>query len=503
MGLYVRKVKTASGATAVQIASTSRGVRTIEEHIGSARDDAAVAALVSVARKKIQGDQLAFDFALTSGESPVGQPVVVSRRSRILWEVLENAYERIGLGDVGNNAFKQLVLGRVVEPTSKADTIRVLHELEVPQVVSLRTVWRTLATCVEKNWRDKACQKLYAYATQGQKLHLVLYDVTTLYFEIDEEDDLRKVGMSKERRVDPQIVVGLLTTSTGFPLEIHAFEGNTAETLTLIPVLESFRKRHELAEVVVVADAGMLSASNLNRLEDSGFRFIVGSRISKAPYDLAEHFEQHGTEFVDGQTIECFRKMGQGEGLRSRRVVYQFSQARKRRDVITLDKQVARAESVASNKTPGKKERFVKHTDNKKSVDTTLVEKARHLVGLKGYVTNIAENTMSGPQIVTTYHELFQIERSFRMAKNDLRARPIFHHRTDSINAHLTIVFTALGIARDLEQRTGVSIQRIVRTLKPLQDTTINITGQYLTAITPPSPDALNILSKLNSQNGH
>ena len=132
----------------------------------------------------------------------------------------------------------------------------------------------------------------------------MLYDVTTLYFEAENEDDLRKVGYSKERRVDPQIVVGLLVDRAGFPLEIGCFEGNKAETTTIIPIIRQFQARHDLADMVVVADAGMLSASNLKELDEAGLRFIVGSRVTKAPVDLASHFRWHGDAFTDGQVID-------------------------------------------------------------------------------------------------------------------------------------------------------------------------------------------------------
>ena len=129
--------------------------------------------------------------------------------------------------------------------------------------------------------------------------------------------------MSKEHRVDPQIQVGLLVDPGGFPLEIHVFEGNKAKTTTLIPVLTAFGARHEITDLVVVADAGMLSAANLNALEDAGTGFIVGSRITKAPYDLAAHFARHGDCFTDGQVLESVRVMGTGKAARPRRVVYQ------------------------------------------------------------------------------------------------------------------------------------------------------------------------------------
>lgn len=355
MGVFVRKVKTASGATAVQIAHTRRGVQKIIEHIGSAHTEAEVAALVQVAKNKIAGDQQEFDLQIPvptdrpiPASAPAG-PVVTGSSSQLLWDVLEDAYARIGFSAIGNDTFRQLVLARLVEPTSKADTIRVLEEIGVP-APSLRTIWRTLASCIEQDWRDTACRAAYAFAAAKAGptgLSVVLYDVTTLYFEATDEDELRKVGMSKERRVDPQIVVGLLVDRDGFPLEIHCFEGNKAETLTLIPVLKSFQHRHRTRDLVVVADAGMLSAANLNALEDAGFSFIVGSRITKAPYDLASHFERHGNNFKDGQTLESVRSMGVGAKARDRRVVYHYSFKREKRDNYTLNKQIEKAEKVA------------------------------------------------------------------------------------------------------------------------------------------------------------
>ena len=132
----------------------------------------------------------------------------------------------------------------------------------------------------------------------------MLYDVTTLYFEAENEDDLRKVGYSKERRVDPQIVVGLLVDRAGFPLEIGCFEGNKAETTTIVPIIKAFKARHQVADMVVVADAGMLSAGNLTELDEADLRFIVGSRVTKAPIDLESHFRWHGDAFTDGQVID-------------------------------------------------------------------------------------------------------------------------------------------------------------------------------------------------------
>jgi hypothetical protein len=114
---------------------------------------------------------------------------------------------------------------------------------------------------------------------------LLLYDVTTLHFEISKEDEYRKSGFSKERRLEPQIIIGLLVDKKGFPLSINSFEGNKAETKTIIQVLKRFKEENKIKGITEVADAGMLSANNLELLEDEGYKFIVGSRISKIPYE--------------------------------------------------------------------------------------------------------------------------------------------------------------------------------------------------------------------------
>ena len=113
---------------------------------------------------------------------------------------------------------------------------------------------------------------------------------------------------------------------------------------------------------------------------------------------------------------------------------------------------IERAEAVAADTRPLKKDRFVKITDAVKDADWALVERARYPTGLKGYVTNIDTDTMDGQQVVAAYKELYQVDRSFRMAKSDLAARPIFHRVRDSIEAHPTIVFAALAVSRALAQ---------------------------------------------------
>ena len=279
------------------------------EHLGSAHTQAELAALMEIGRRRIAPDQLALDLPPTppapqpasSGPANVGA-VVASKRSALLWDVLHGAYTRLGLGEAvgGDRAFEQMVLARLIEPTSKAQVPCVLADLGL-ESVSVRTLLRSLGRCIERDYRQAISAAALKHAMAAGDVSLCLYDVTTLYFETEKEDELRKVGYSKERRVDPQIIVGLLVDRAGFPLRIGCWEGNRAETTTIVGVVEQFRQAAKVEPLVVVADAGMLSAANLNALDEAGVGFIVGSRTTRAPGDLEAHFHWHGDAPADGQ----------------------------------------------------------------------------------------------------------------------------------------------------------------------------------------------------------
>jgi transposase len=330
--------------------------------------------------------------------------------------------------------------------------------------------------------------------------------VTTLYFEAEKEDDLRKVGFSKERRVDPQIVVGLLVDRYGFPLEIGCFEGNKAETLTILPVIRSFQQRHGIEGMVIVADAGMLSATNLRELDDAGFGFIVGARQTSAPLDLASHYRWNGEVFTDGQVIDTItpkyrRATGEndinhraepvwvrGANPASWRAVWAYSAKRFARDNKTLALQENRARAVIDGDKTTKATRFVKTIGTARALDEMALARARQVAGLKGYVSNIPATVMLPVEIIASYHDLWHVEQSFRMSKTDLQARPFFAHTRDAIEAHLTIVFTALAVSRTIQNRTGLSIRKFLRELRPLRSATIEINGVIRT-LPPTIPD--------------
>lgn len=512
MSPFLRKVTTPSGATAVQVVAKEGRRNKILEHLGSAHTEAELAALMKAGREKINAGQETLDLEL---ERDPQAAVVQSSRSRLLLEVLHAAWDRLGFEVVEDEAFFQLVAARLISPTSMLDSARVLAEVGIDPV-HRSTMKRCLARIQQSRYRDQIATKCFEHAATSGDISLVLYDVTTLYFEAEKEDGLRKVGYSKERRVDPQIVVGLLVDRGGFPLEIGCFEGNKAETTTIVPIIRQFQARHGVADMVVVADAGMLSATNLAALDEANLKFIVGSRQVKAPGDLANHFHWNGDAFTDGQLIDTITPRHgntKTESKRRRRepvwdpeehpghwrAVWAYSRKRATRDGHTLTAQENRARAVIAGDATVKSTRFVKTTAAGRALDDASLERARRLVGLKGYVTNIPPETMPPAEVLSSYHDLWQVEQSFRMSKTDLQARPMFHRQRDAIEAHLTIVFTALAMARFLQDETGFSIRRIIRTLRPLQDVTITLASQAITATPELTDDARTITHALKA----
>ncbi len=514
----MRKVRTASGAVAVQVVRKDRGRVVILAHVGSAHTDAELGILLDEARQIVTGEQEALDIEVPARPeriedvpdwrtstlipapaapkgAPVGSGRTAATSSRLLYDVLGAVYDWLGFDAVADPVFRDLVIARIVEPTSKLDSLRVLADLGA-ELVSYKTIDRHVRMIESGGYRDVVAEKCFSYATDCGGLSLLLYDVTTLYFEAESEDDLRKVGYSKERRVDPQIVVGLLVDRTGFPLEIGCYEGNTAETTTIVPIVTSFIERHGLngASMVVAADAGMLSASNLKALDALGLSFIVGSRMTKAPGDLESHFHWNGDVFTDGQVIDTATPRHgntkvndpalRAEPVWNRdthpgawRAIWSYSAKRARRDQKTLAAQEARARAIVGGDKKAKSARFVKVRGDDRTFDEAGLARAQSLVGLKGYVTNLPAEVMPAAEVITKYHDLWHVEKSFRMSKTDLNARPMFNRVRDAIEAHLTIVFTALAVSHCIQARTGLAIGKIVKQLRPLRSATIVING--------------------------
>src|SRR5271155_3967732 len=312
--------------------------------LGSAHDEVELAALKAAAAARLAAGQTELDLGLSGGVGPGTLPITSSQMAH-LWDGLCAAYRVLGLESAtkGDNVFRDLVLARIIEPTSKIDAERVLTEVGVAPA-SYATVKRRLRGYAQPGWRQSLAAAFAAHAALGPA-SLVLFDVSTLYFETDAGDGFREAGFSKERRLEPQITLGLLTDAAGFPLTVQAFEGNKAETATMLPVINAFKATHQLTDVTVVADAGMISEANQIAVAAAGLSFVLGTRIPYLPDVVREWRDKHpGQDIPDGHVFTQPWPATTGEkarGIPDRVIYYQYRHDRARRPLRGIDEQVA------------------------------------------------------------------------------------------------------------------------------------------------------------------
>jgi hypothetical protein len=198
---------------------------------------------------------------------------------------------------------------------------------------------------------------------------------------------------------------------------VSAFEGNKAETKTMLPVIESFMTAHDLPDVTVVADAGMVSEANQKQIEAAGLSFILGVKIPRIPYVVAQWRREHpGQDIPDGHVFTQPWPAGPDGGRRDQVIYYQYRHDRARRTLRGIDEQVAKAEQAVAGKVPVKRNRFIQLTGGTRSVNRDLEEKARALAGIKGYATNLRAcpdgTLVTAEFVIGACHQLFQIEKA-------------------------------------------------------------------------------------------
>src|SRR6202167_2994331 len=271
----------------------------------------------------------------------------------------------------------------------------------------------------------------------------------------------------------------------------------------MLPAIEKFMAARDLPDVTVVADAGMISEANQKAIEAAGLSFILGMKVPDVPYVIDQWRREHpGQEIPDGHVFTQPWPAGPNGKRRDQVIYYQYRAARARRTLHGIGEQVAKAAKAVAGLAPVKRNRFIALDGATKSVNRELEAKARDLAGLKGYITNLAAcpdgTPVTAEFVIGSYHELWNIEKSFRMSKHDLQARPVYHRKRDSIEAHLTIVFAALAVSRWIEAQTGWSIRKFVKTARRYRTIRIQAGDQVITAADPLSDDLRQAIEAIN-----
>lgn len=448
--MFVRKKKNPSGKISVQIIDKSSGKYKVVKTVGCSNNSLVLERLYQQALEWIKRRQgiLEFDF---DGKSQTErfldniEEITVSGTTLLL----EKIYNSIGFNQINNEVFKLFVFSRIVFPRSKLKTTELLVKYYGVKV-NVYKVYRQLDDIYlhQKRLIEQISYQHTLKILNG-KISVVFYDVTTLYFEIDNEDEIRKRGFSKEgKHQNPQIILGLLVSFDGYPLAYEIFEGNKFEGHTILPVIDRFKKKYKISKLVIVADSGLLSNENIEKLKLKGYEFILGARIKNEKSDIKDKILS--LNLADGEN-----------GLIKKddlSLIINYSSRRAKKDKFNRQRGIKRLEKqIKSNRLTKEHinnrgyNKYLKLEGNiKVSIDKDKISHDEKWDGLKGYITN---TDLSERQVVENYKHLWEIEKAFRIAKHDLKIRPIYHRLQKRIETHVTIAFVAYKIYKELERQ--------------------------------------------------
>lgn len=485
--LKIRSVITGSGAKAIQVVEYVKRRVKVRLHVGSAHTKDEEQALIHDAVKWIESraKQPAL-FSSTKRGSPLDAYSYAGVRHLFARECLHALLSRLRFATLGNTLLHDLVIMRIIEPCSKLRSIALIEKY--CGVTHRRlSFYQSLKQYLSQKDAAERTAVAIARSEFAFDFSVVFYDVTTLYFETFAADDLRKPGFSKDNKPQqPQIMLAIVVSKEGFPVSYDIFPGNTFEGHTMLPVVRELQKKHAIKNLTVVADAAMISAANIAELRKHNLHYIVGSRIGSI--DLAGISETLGRR--DGASVRTETKLGT--------LVCHFSAKRYAKDKREMEKQLSRARDLVAAPGKVKRAKFLKAEGASYTLNIELLEKTKLRLGIKGYYTNLGEE-WSNERVIGRYRDLWRIEQAFRVAKDDLSTRPIFHFKENPIRVHVLICFMALAVSKYVEIKTGLSIKRATDALMDVTDVYLRhrTTGETETLRSPQSEEISALLEKL------
>jgi transposase len=451
--MFIRKKPNTSGSQSIQVIQKLNGRYKVIKTIGSATTRQEIEKLVDLARQEIErlcGQPKLFispsDEAIERAFAVLNNASIRTLGPEIIFGKI---YDHIGFGSIEESLFRHLVIARLAFPLSKLKTIDYLYRYQGTSL-DIDAVYRFLDKLNDK--LKPLVEKIafnHTLKVLDNKISVVFYDMTTLYFEASDEDDLRRTGFSKDGKHQcPQIYIGLLVGLGGYAIGYDIYEGNIYEGHTLIPFIEKISLKFKLNKPIIVADAGLLSNDNIKALEAQKYEYILGARIKSESEKIKR--EVLKTQFIDGTTKDL-------EKSENTRLIVSYSAARAAKDAYNRKRGLTRLEKQV------KSGRLTKSSINNKGYNRYLRLNGEVVIeidyekynndhvwdGLKGYVTN---TKLTDSEIMENYKNLWHIEKAFRMSKTDLRIRPICHRLRERIEAHICISFTAYCILKELER---------------------------------------------------
>ena len=459
--MYIRRKKYPSGNVGIIVIEKISGKMKERTTIGIAKSDEEVEALVKRGQEWIDREQqrrhprldLFGEERIRSEQERMNAERLLNSITNIAIDgadlILDKVFDNVGFNRIEDDILRKLVKARLSYPASKSATVEYLKN-HFDDDVSLSKIYRYLDKLSDS--QHSIVQDISVGHTRkilGGHIGVLFYDVTTLYFEADYEDELRKTGFSKEgRHKNPQIILGLLVSIGGYPLAYCIHEGNKYEGHTMLPVVTEFVRRYKLEDFIVVADSGLMNSDNVAELEANGYKYIIGAKIKAESKKIKEWILSQPK--IDCQMVEYDK----GDG---KRLLVGYTDDRARKDAYNREKGLRRLEKAYRRGTltkeninkRGYNKFLTMEGDVKVSIDYDKLETDAKWDGLKGYLTN---TDIPASQVYAAYHNLWHVEQAFRISKSKIEIRPMFHFTRRRIEAHICICFVALKVYKELER---------------------------------------------------
>ncbi|ALO17173.1 Transposase [Salinivirga cyanobacteriivorans] len=469
--MFVRKKKNKSGSVSIQIIKKIDRSNKVIKTIGSSSEPDEIERLYYKALyelPRLYGPTL-FDplkesriCDLTNDDIHVVGPELI----------FSKIFNYIGFNQIKDELFKALCISRITHPGSKLNLSLYLQENHKSDISVDRIYYfmDRLNSRYKKQVEEISFQ--YTKKVLGGKIGIVFYDMTTIYFESSQPDELKQTGFSKDgKHQHPQIFLGLLVGKEGYPIGYDIFEGSIYEGHTLIPILEKFERRFSLNKPIVVADAGLLSAKNIESLKINRYTFILGARIKNENNIIKKQIRELNLQ--DGQIAKI-------EKPDNTVLFISFSDKRAKKDLSNRERGLKRLEKslnagrlTKSNINNRGYNKYLKMQGELKiNIDYEKFRNDSTWDGLKGYLTN---TKLSGKEVIENYNNLWKIEKAFRISKTDLKIRPIYHRLKERIEAHICISFVSYLLYKDLEKTlkendTGISINKAIKAINKMYE---------------------------------
>ena len=475
--MFVRKKKNKSGSVSIQIISKTSGKYKVVETIGCSSNDYEIEQLVKNANDRLlELEPNLFDFI----EYTAKKQKLTNKDMRVIGDELifgklfkDIRCEEIDFKNIKDKEiFKALVISRLLYPGSKLYLID-YYNIYKKQKIEQNRIYRFLDKLYKDDLKFKVEECIFNHTKKimNNTITVTFYDVTTLYFESESEDDLRRIGFSKEGKLArPQIQLGLFTTLQGYPLSYEIYEGNKYEGHTLVDILEKFQKKFKIKnKPIVVADRGMLNNDNIAYLENNGYKYILAAKIKNVSNDLKEQISN--LTFLNDGTIhtvnidKTIKYNDKKQTLQTKqRLILSYSSKRAKKDKYTRDKALQKIEDKLSKnitKSDLKLSYYAKYLDIddkcdiKYKLNPSKISNDEKLDGIKGFITN--DFTLKSSEVIEHYQNQYDVEKAFRISKTDLKIRPIYHRVESRIKAHILISFVSYAIYKEFERRMKLS----------------------------------------------